>query len=67
MKDSGVVAAELVDYSADSAETVAANIGKYSHMTLDGLNALPTYAKDGYDEAYAYRDGLIQDSTVSPE
>ena len=65
--DKGTPYIYFMVHNGDSAETVAANIGKYSHMTLDGLNALPTYAKDGYDEAYAYRDGLIQDSTVSPE
>ena len=65
--DKGTPYIYFMVHNGDSAETVAANIGKYSHMTLDELNALPTYAKDGYDEAYAYRDGLLQDSTVSPE
>ena len=65
--DKGTPYIYFMVHNGDSAETVAANIGKYSHMTLDELNALPTYAKDGYDEAYAYRDSLLQDSTVSPE
>lgn len=49
-------------HNGDSAETVAANIGKYDHMSLEQLNALPTYGKDGYFEAAAYRDGLLENS-----
>lgn len=46
-------------HNGDSAETVAANIGQYEHMATDQLHALPLYGKDGYDEAMAYRDGLL--------
>lgn len=49
-------------HNGDSAKTVAANIGKYEHMSLEQLNALPTYGKEGYDEAAAYRDGLLENS-----
>lgn len=49
-------------HNGDSAETVAANIGKYEHMSLEQLNALPTYGKEGYDDAAAYRDGLLKNS-----
>lgn len=47
-------------HNGDSAETVAANIGKYEHMTLEQLNALPTYGKEGYDEAAQYRDSVLE-------
>ena len=46
-------------HNGDSAETVAANIGKYPHMELSQLESLPTYGKEGYDQAAAYRDGLL--------
>lgn len=38
-------------HNGDSAETVAANIGKYPHMERSQLESLPTYGKDGYDQA----------------
>ncbi len=47
-------------HNGDSAETVAANIGKYPHMERSQLESLPTYGKEGYDQAAAYRDGLLQ-------
>lgn len=46
-------------HNGDSADTVAANIGQYQHTTQEQLDALPTYGKDGYDEAMAYRDSLL--------
>ena len=46
-------------HNGDSAETVAANIGKYPHMERSQLESLPTYGKEGYDQAAAYRDGLL--------
>ena len=39
--------------NGDSAETVAANIGKYSQSSLEQLKALPTFGKEEYDTAYA--------------
>lgn len=47
-------------HNGDSAETVAANIGKYEHMSLEQLEALPYFDKDGYDDAYAYRDSILE-------
>ena len=46
-------------HNGDSAETVVSNIGKYGHMTQEQLESLPTYGKDGYDQATAYRDSLL--------
>lgn len=34
-------------HNGDSAETVAANIGKYPHMERSQLESLPTYGKEG--------------------
>nr|DAN18056.1 MAG TPA: hypothetical protein [Caudoviricetes sp.] len=48
-------------HNGDSAETVVSNIGEYGHMTQEQLDALPTYGKDGYDQATAYRDSLLSD------
>ena len=46
-------------HNGDSAETVVSKIGTYPHMSEEQLNSLPRYGKDGYDEAMAYRDGLL--------
>lgn len=54
-------------HNGDSAETVAANIGQYGHMTTEQLDALPTYGKDGYDQATAYRDSLLSDRSSAPQ
>lgn len=54
--------------NGDSAETVAANIGKYSLSTIEQLEALPTFGKEEYDAAYAYRDELLaQQQSNLPE
>ena len=54
--------------NGDSAETVAANIGKYSQSSSEQLEALPTFGKEEYDEAYAYRDELLaQQQSNLPE
>lgn len=43
-------------HNGDSAETVAANIGQYPHMERSQLESLPTYGKEGYDQAlFEYR------------
>lgn len=54
-------------HNGDSAETVVSNIGKYGHMTQEQLDALPTYGKDGYDQATAYRDSLLSDRSSAPQ
>lgn len=40
-------------HNGDSAETVAANIGKYSQSSPEQLEAVPTFGKEEYDAAYA--------------
>ncbi len=49
----------FMKHNGDSAETVAANVGKYEHMSLEDLENLPTFGKEEYDKAYAYRDSLL--------
>lgn len=46
-------------HNGDNAETVAANISKYPHYTPEQLETLPTFSKEEYDAAYAYRDELL--------
>lgn len=47
-------------HNGDSADKVAANMGNYNIPSKDQLDALPTYGKDDYDSAMAYRDSLMQ-------
>lgn len=54
-------------HNGDSAETVVSNIGEYGHMTQEQLDALPTYGKDGYDQATAYRDSLLNNRNSAPQ
>lgn len=55
--DKGTPDVYFMLHNGDSAETVAANIGNYPHMSLEQLDALPIME---YDEAYAYRDSLLE-------
>lgn len=54
-------------HNGDSAETVAANVGKYAHMSLEDLEQLPTFGKNDYDKAYAYRDSLLNQRQAEAE
>lgn len=54
-------------HNGDSADTVVQNMGKYREYDINYLNALPTFDKDSYDNAMAYRDSLMQNRGVSPE
>ena len=47
-------------HNGDSAETVVGKMGIYPQYTDEQLNALPTYGKDDYDSAIAYRDSLMK-------
>lgn len=60
-KSKGTPYVYFMMHNGDSAETVVSNIGEYGHMTQEQLDALPTYGKDGYDQATAYRDSLLND------
>lgn len=52
----------MMMHNGDSADAVVRNIGQYDHLSMDQLKSLPTYDKDGYDEAAAYRDSLLESS-----
>lgn len=66
-KSKGTPYVYFMMHNGDSAETVVSNIGKYGHMTHEQLDALPTYGKDGYDQATAYRDSLLSDRSSAPQ
>lgn len=55
----------VMKHNGDSADTVAQKMGTYPKITDDQLAALPTYGKNDYDAALAYRDSLI--SKPSPQ
>lgn len=48
------------------AQSVRDNAGNYLHATTEELNNLPTFGKDEYDAAYAYRDGLLKKQQSAP-
>lgn len=66
-KSKGTPYVYFMMHNGDSTETVVSNIGKYGHMTREQLDALPTYGKDGYDQATAYRDSLLSDISSAPQ
>lgn len=49
----------VMKHNGDSADTVAKKMGTYPKITDDQLEALPTYGKNDYDAALAYRDSLM--------
>lgn len=49
----------VMKHNGDSADTVARKMGTYPEYTKDQLEALPTYGKNDYDAALAYRDSLM--------
>lgn len=66
--DKGTPYIYFMMHNGDSAETVAANIGKYPQSTAEQRKALPTFGKEEYDAAYAYRDELLaQQQSNLPE
>ena len=54
-------------HNGDSASTVTENIGNYPKYTQEQLDALPTYGKEAYDDAMAYRNSLIEQQKASTE
>lgn len=58
--DKGTPYVYVMMHNGDSADTVVENIGKYQSYTKEQLDSLPTYGKDSYDTAIAYRDDLIE-------
>lgn len=53
----------VMKHNGDSADTVARKMGTYPEYTKDQLEALPTYGKNDYDAALAYRDSLMGKSS----
>ena len=51
-------------HNGDTADQVASNIRKYPHATQEQLDSLPTYGKDDYDAAMAYRDSLMDERST---
>ena len=49
----------VMKHNGDSADTVSRKMGTYPKITDDQLAALPTYGKNDYDAALAYRDSLM--------
>lgn len=59
MPDKGEPYIYVMKHNGDSADTVARKMGTYPEYTKDQLEALPTYGKNDYDAAIAYRDSLM--------
>lgn len=49
----------VMKHNGDSADTVAQKMGDYPKYSKEQLEALPTYGKNDYDAALAYRDSLM--------
>lgn len=49
----------VMKHNGDSADTVARKMDTYPKYSLEQLEALPTYGKEEYDAALAYRDSLM--------
>lgn len=58
--DKGTPYIYVMKHNGDSADTVVDKMGTYPKYTDAQLDALPTYGKDDYDKAMAYRDSLMQ-------
>lgn len=61
--DKGTPYIYVMKHNGDSADTVVDKMGTYPKYTDAQLDALPTYGKDDYDKAMAYRDSLMQQAT----
>ena len=53
----------VMKHNGDSADAVAQKMGTYPKITDEQLAALPTYGKNDYDAAMAYRDSLMGKSS----
>lgn len=49
----------VMKHNGDSADTVAQKMGDYPRYSKEQLEVLPTYGKNDYDAALAYRDSLM--------
>lgn len=57
--DKGTPYIYFMVHNGDSADVVTEKIRTYNHATAEELAALPTFGKEAYDDAMAYRDNLI--------
>lgn len=65
--DKGTPYIYFMVHNGDDAPLVVSRMGRYSHSTQEQLDSLPTYGKDDYDAAMAYRDGLIEQRNAADE
>lgn len=59
--DKGTPYIYVMMHNGDSAAGVTEKMHTYRHATAAELDALPTYGKDGYDDAMAYRDNMLRE------
>lgn len=64
--DKGTPYIYFMMHNGDSAATVAEKIGTYPEITKQQLDALPTFGKEAYDDAMAYRDNFIAQRKSQP-
>lgn len=64
--DKGTPYIYFMMHNGDSAATVAEKIGTYPEITKQQLDALPTFGKEAYEDAMAYRDNFIDQRKSQP-
>lgn len=64
--DKGTPYIYFMVHNGDSADVVTEKIRTYNHATAEELAALPTFGKEAYDDAMAYRDNFIAQSKRQP-
>ena len=63
--DKGTPYIYFMAHNGDSAAMVAQKIGTYQDPTKQQLDSLPTFGKESYDEAMAYRDNYMDRKKAS--
>lgn len=63
--DKGTPYIYFMAHNGDSAAVVAEKIGAYPEITKQQLDSLPTFGKEAYDEAMAYRDNYMDRKKAS--
>ena len=63
--DKGTPYIYMMKHNGDSADTVAGKLGTYQSLTKEQLDDLPTFGKNDYDKAMAYRDSLMVKQSTS--
>ena len=64
--DKGTPYIYFMVHNGDSADVVTEKIRTYNHATAEELAALPTFGKEAYDDAMAYRDNFIAQRKSQP-